>query len=217
MASIDPSLDPIQSAKAANAIRDLSGKFSKTDPPFISFSITNPVTYIRKWWKGVMDGEGVDLKLKIHPFTAVMIILAVGGASFGIGRITIPEPILQYVPILASPAPLASPDPWREAAFVGTVQKQGDYYFLIGSDTQVMKLEAPASVALAKLIGKKILASGKYNPQTMTVLVLAASDLEIISGAVPVPTLMPTAKPSGSATPSADPTNDEKPSTMEWE
>jgi hypothetical protein len=145
-----------------------------------------------------MAGEGVDIKLKIHPMTAVMIILAVGGASFGLGRISIPEPLIQYIPILATPAPtpLPSPDPWREAAFAGVLQRHGESYYLVGNDTQAIQLVVPDNVAIGKLVGKKILASGKYSPAEFTLQVRLASDLELISGSQPVPTVKPTPLPT---------------------
>lgn len=199
MSATDPVIDPVKSAQASNAIRDLSGKFSKVDPPFISFSITNPVTYIRKWWKGVMDGEGVDLKLKIHPFTAVMIVCAIGGVSFGIGRFSVPEPILKYIPILASPLPTASPNPWVDTALTGVLQKQGDQFFLIGNDTQAIKIETPTGVILDSSVGKRILVSGKYNSLTHSLQVASASNIEIVSGLQPLRTPRPTARASTSA------------------
>lgn len=192
--------DPLKSSTAASQARDLAGKFSKIDPPLISFSVTNPVTYLRRFWKGVMASEGVDIRLKIHPMTAVMIILAVGGVSFGIGRISIPEPVIQYLPILATPTPTpfptATPQPLIQAALVGTLQQQGDRFFLIGGDTQAIRLEIPPNVLIVKLIGKKILASGLYDRLRSVLLVEEASDLAIISGSMPVPTSSVTPTPS---------------------
>lgn len=191
--------DPDKSSQASSQARDLTGKFSKLDPPLVSFSITNPVTYLRKWWKGVMAGEGVDIKLKVHPMTAVMIVLAIGGVSFGIGRISIPEPVVQYIPILATPKPtiLPTPNPWKQAAFVGILQKQGERYFLIGTDTQVISLELPTNVLLTKLVGKRILAAGLYDQSANILRVEEASDLEVISGSQPVPTSSPSPSPEG--------------------
>lgn len=200
MSPTDPVIDPIKSTQAANAVRDLSGKFSKLDPPFISFSITNPVTYIRKWWKGVMDGEGVDLKLKIHPFTAVLIILAVGGASFGVGRLAVPEPILKYIPILATPQPSATPNPWVETALTGMLQKQGETFFLLGNETQAIKLEIVQAIELESYIGKRILASGQFNAQSATLKISTASHIAVISGVMPLRTPKPTPIASSSAT-----------------
>ncbi len=199
MSATDPVIDPIKSSQAANAIRDLSGKFSKVDPPFVSFSITNPVTYIRKWWKGVMDGEGVDLKLKIHPMTAVLIVLAVGGASFGIGRLAVPAPILKYIPILATPLPTASPNPWVETALTGILQKQGNQYYLVGTQTQAIRLEVPTGVLLDTSVGKRILASGEFNASTQVLKVSIASNIEVVSGVAPMRTALPSPVASDSA------------------
>jgi hypothetical protein len=198
--------DPDKIAQAYQQARDVSGKFSKLDPPLVSFSVTNPVTYLKRWWKGVMAGEGVDLKLKIHPLTAVMIVLAIGGVSFGIGRISIPPPIIKYIPILATPAPVVvpTPNPWHEAAFWGTLQRQNNQFYLISSDAQAIVLEVPNTVDLAKYVGKKILASGLYNQGTSVLQVSAASDLELISGSQPVATVPPTSVPT--QTPAPTPT-----------
>lgn len=188
--------DPIKAAQSASQPRDLSGKFSKLDPPLVSFSITNPVTYLRKWWNGVMEGEGVDIKLKIHPFTAVLIVCAVGGVSFGVGRISVPEPIAQYLPILATPLPSATPNPWVPAAFVGKLQKQGEVYFLIGSDTRAVTLQLDTKIDLTKYIGKKILASGMYRADSQVLLVQDASDMEVVTGSVPLMTPSVTPMPT---------------------
>lgn len=199
MSATDPVIDPIKSSQATNAIRDLSGKFSKVDPPFVSFSITNPVTYIRKWWKSVMDGEGVDLKLKIHPMTAVLIVLAVGGASFGIGRLVVPAPILKYIPILATPLPTASPNPWVETALNGILQKQGTQYYLVGTQTQAIRLEVPTGVLLDPSVGKRILATGEFNATTQVLKVSIASNIEVVSGIAPMRTALPSPVSSASA------------------
>lgn len=197
--------DPDKTAAAASQARDLTGKFSKFDPPLVSFSITNPVTYLRQWWKGVMAGEGVDIKLKIRPMTAVMIVLAIGGVSFGIGRISIPEPVIHYIPILATPQPtvLPTPNPWKQAAFVGILQKQGERYYLVGTDTQAIVLEPPTNVILTKLVGKRILAVGLYDQSIKVLRVEIASDFEIISGSQPVPTSSPSPSPTHTPLPPA--------------
>lgn len=195
---MENSKDPDKISQAYQQARDVSGKFSKLDPPLVSFSVTNPVTYLKRWWKGVMAGEGVDIKLKIHPLTAVMIVLAIGGVSFGLGRITIPAPIIKYIPILATPVPtiVPTPNPWHDAAFWGTLQRQNNQFYLITSDAQAISLEVPNTVDLSKYIGKKILASGLYDEGTATLQVSVASDLEVISGGLPVSTIPPTPTPT---------------------
>src|SRR5258706_16425706 len=86
---------------------------SYIDPPLFSFSITNPINYLRKWWRRVISREGIDLRLRIHPVTAFVIISMVGGASFGVGRFTVPQPVAQLIPQwILHPNP--TPDPWKE-------------------------------------------------------------------------------------------------------
>lgn len=193
-----PSSDPFKKNQADLQARDLSGKFSKLDPPLVSFSVTNPITYIRKWWKAVMDGEGVDIRLKIHPLTAIAIILAVGGVSFGIGRVSILGQVAKYIPILATPEPTISPtaNPWRQAAFAGTLQKQGEKFYLLGDGAQAIALDVPANVSLEKFVGRQILASGLYDPGALILRVVEASDLELITGSQPLPTSQPTPSPT---------------------
>ncbi len=206
--------DPFKKQQADLQARDLSGKFSKLDPPLVSFSLTNPMTYIRKWWKAVMDGEGVDIRLKIHPLTAIAIILAVGGVSFGIGRVSILSQVAKYIPILATPVPTIepTPNPWREAAFAGLLQQQGDRFYLIGDLSQAFLLEVPDNVNLSKYVGRKILASGSFNSTNQILRVSIASDLELITGNQPIPTLVPTPTPTTLPTPTILPESSPSPS-----
>lgn len=198
--------DPFKKTQADLQPRGLNGKFSKLDPPWVSFSITNPITYIRKWWKAVMDGEGVDLRLKVHPLTAVALALAIGGVSFSIGRISVPSVIARYIPVLATivPTPIPTSNPWREAAFVGSLQEQDGRFYLLGSESQAILLEVPENVSLNKFVGRRILASGYFDPVSLMLRVRAASDLEIITGSSPVPTIIPSLVPSPSASAAAN-------------
>ena len=85
------SVDPIRSTIAKNQTRDSSGKFvSKTDPlkvppisvtttqtgintttppDLVNVKITNPLVYIKYWWKRIMANEGIDLRLRVKPLT----------------------------------------------------------------------------------------------------------------------------------------------------
>lgn len=196
--------DPFKKNQADLQARDLSGKFSKLDPPLVSFSLTNPLTYIRKWWKAVMAGEGVDIRLKIHPLTAVAIVLAVGGVSFGIGRVGLVSKLTKYIPFLAtpSPEPQPTPNPWRQAAFTGSLQKQGDRFYLLGTNSsQAITLDIPNNVNLAGLVGRAVLAAGLYDANTMVLRVAEASDLELITGSQPIPTITPSVSPMPTSKP----------------
>lgn len=192
--------------RAKKQLRDASGKFtskieqttknmvqskSSDYPPMVSLQVTNPVTYLKLWWKKVMSGEGIDVKFRVHPITAIVLALIICGAGFGLGRLTFPadSPIVRYVPKLG-PTPTSSP--WKEEAYTGIVQKTystGKYYLLTNGSIAI-SLNFPANVNPEKLIGKRILAVGKYNKLEDVLYVVDASDLELLpEDANPVPTI----------------------------
>ena len=167
-------------------------------PPLLDIKITNPVTYLKAWWKKIMANEGIDFKLRIHPLTAIALCLLLAGVSFGLGRFSLPadSPIIKYVPQLA-PAP--TPNPWKETAFTGTLRytDSNKKYYLETNSAEVITLDVPVQVNMIKLIGKRIMAIGKYNTQTGVLVVTEASDLEILpTQVVPVPLI-----PAGQTSP----------------
>ncbi len=163
-------------------------------PPLLDIKITNPVTYLKAWYKKIMANEGIDFKLKVHPLTAIALCLLLAGVSFGLGRFSLPadSPIIKYVPQLA-PAP--APDPWKEAAYIGILRytDSGKKFYLETLNSGVITLDVPVQVNMAKLVSKRILAIGKYNTQTEILAVTEVSDLEILPAqAVPVPLISTT-------------------------
>lgn len=175
-----------------------NAKTKVTDPPLLSFQVTNPVTYLKLWWKKIMANEGVDVRLRVRPLTALAMVVILSGGSFVLGRITLPasSPIVKYVPQLA---PSPSPNLWREAAYTGTVRQSGTRYYLTTSESEAITLEAPANVNLDKLLNRRILAVGNYNSMTKVLRVTDAADLEVLPPqAVPVPTTTPSPSPSPS-------------------
>ncbi len=193
-----------RSSKAKKQLRNASGQFvSATDPnsssvrsknnypPMVSVTITNPITYLKLWWKKVMEGEGIDVKLRIHPVTAIVLALIICGAGFGLGRLTFPadSPIVRYVPKLG-PTPTESP--YKSEAYSGVVQKSysNGKYYLLTSGERAISLTFPSNVNPEGLIGKRILAVGRYNTKEDVLLVTDASDLEVLpQTASPVPTV----------------------------
>lgn len=173
---------------------------NKKDPLLVDLKVTNPIVYIKAWWKRVLANEGVDFRFRIRPLTAIALATVMAGTGFGLGRLTVPEPIVKYFPLLA---PSPTPDPWRDTAFSGFLRfsQITEKYYLETVDSEAITLSAPANVALGKLIGKRIFATGKYNQSTGMLVVSEASDLEILPvKAVPVPTTLPTPEPSPSPT-----------------
>ncbi|OGV97379.1 hypothetical protein A2W24_06650 [Microgenomates group bacterium RBG_16_45_19] len=185
-----------------------------TLPPLFSFQLTNPVTYLKAWWKKLVGNEGIKLTLQIKPLTAMTLTLIVSGIGFGLGRLTIPEPLIQYVPMLANPtmAPSPTPSPWRETAFSGKLQVSAAHYYLVTTSAEAITLEVPPNLNLAPLVGRRIMAVGNYNKGTRILVVSDATDLEVLpANPVPIPTLRAEPSPLGGAlktTPTPPPSGD---------
>ncbi len=164
-------------------------------PPLVSFEVSNPVTYLKLWWSRVMNNEGIDFRFRIRPLTAMalMSVFAVGG--FGLGRLSIPGPeqIIKYAPQWA---PTPTPDPWKETAYFGGLQKTGERFYLLTEQAEAISLMVPTNVSLTKYIGKRILAVGKFNRLTGVLQVMEAADLEVLIQSAPVPTAVPSATPT---------------------
>ena len=104
--------DPLRSTIAKNQTRDSSGKFvSKTDPlkvppitvtnetgrinttnppDLLNVKITNPLVYIKYWWKRIMANEGIDLRLRVKPLTVFGVSLIAFSLAFGLGGVVLP-------------------------------------------------------------------------------------------------------------------------------
>lgn len=176
-----------------------------TEPPLVT--VTNPVTYLRRWWQKVMGKEGIDLSFKIHPITAILMVAVTATIGFGAGRISVPEgikiPFFEFG-VMPSTKPLPTEEPiWKETAFSGKLQYSVNTqkYFLLTTSAEAITLEVPENIDLLTLIGKRIMAVGVYNKQTKILKVSDAKDLEILSKTKePIPTIEPTMTPSPTPT-----------------
>lgn len=181
------------------------------DPPLVDVKVTNPITYFKRWWRRMLGGEGVYLKLsfRIKPFTAILIIFAFFTIQLGIDtvRTIIAKTPLRNTPLYNYlPAPSPTPNPWRETAFSGTLQysELEEKFFLITSQGQeAIRLTVPDNIDLTPFVYSDIFALGLYNEFTNTLHVTDASNLEVLPyETYPVPTTEPTILPV--ATPSAE-------------
>lgn len=89
---MDETVDPIRSGIAKKQVRDSSGKFvdkedptklppisvtvnnptsvNTTNPPdLVNLKVTNPLVYIKYWWKRILANEGLDMKVRAKPLT----------------------------------------------------------------------------------------------------------------------------------------------------
>jgi hypothetical protein len=163
-------------------------------------AVSNPAPDLKSWWKRIIGNEGVEVKVKIRPLTTLVIVLILFSGTFSLGAITA---LVHDVPVLSEVLPLPSitplPDPWRDAAYSGTLRKIADgKYYLQTVDAKAINLTIPNNVNLEKYVGKRILASGRYNTDSGVLEVTDATDLEvlpqqaqIVATTAPAPTSTP--------------------------
>lgn len=161
---------------------------STAEPPLVDVKVTNPVTYLRRWWQKVIGNEGMSISVKIHPLTFIAAVVAV----FSIGRYSINIPFLNYSTV-GSPTPTPkSQEAWKETAFVGTLHFStvaNRYFLQVTSSSEALTLQVPPEIDLKSMIGKRIFALGSYNKSTKVLIVVDARDMEILSKTpIPLPT-----------------------------
>jgi len=222
--------DSLRSTIAKNQTRDSSGKFvskgdplkvppisittntdqrvSTTNPPdLVNVKITNPLVYIKYWWKRIMANEGIDLRLRVKPLTVFGVSLIAFSLAFGLGGVVLPVafPGLK-INNLIYPSPTPTPETiWKDTALKGTLTKINTdpiKFYLVTTSTEAVTLEVPVGFNLITLVGKRILAVGTYNSKDKVLEVEDIQDLEVLPAIpVPIPTSAPTPTPSPSPTP----------------
>src|SRR5258705_10736413 len=105
------------------------------EPDLINFKVSNPVTYLRLWWKKVIANEGINIKIK--PLTAIILTIIVVGGVYGGGYLTAMN-ILRKIPIVNQFVPPSSPapNPFRDTAYAGILRKSGEKFYLQTGDGQ---------------------------------------------------------------------------------
>lgn len=139
--STAPEIDLIH-AKETKAYR-------KDDPPLIDLKVTNPVSYLKRWWKRMLANEGISLSLKIKPLTAIMLItsfaLVFGGTGFGVAKVFFPN---------------SSPILKREVLHQGKLIKSGRSFYLVLSNNETYRLEMPREIDGESMINQPVLLRG---------------------------------------------------------
>ena len=182
-----------------------------TDPPLVDLKVTNPITYIKKWWAKVLGNEGMEMKFKVSPLVVLAMTIIVASIAFGVGRFSMvaTAPFIKYDKVedgeRSRTTTPTTGDPWRETAFTGTVQYSntiGRYYLLTTTSSEAINLDVPSNISLGELVGKRIFAAGKYNKTTRTLVVATATDLEILPKK---PSTVPTTTPTPTQTVTTEP------------
>lgn len=180
-------------------------------PPIVDIKVNNPLTFFIRWWKRVISNEGITIKVK--PLTAIILtIIIVGLTTGGYGLAGIlwfvnktplkNTPLIEYIP-----QPNATPNPWRQTAFIGTLRSNArGFAFLTTTEGEGITLQLPSNVNLDPYINRRILATGLYNESTHTMQIPSASDIELLPWyAEAIPTTPPTPIPITTPFPTSQP------------
>jgi hypothetical protein len=228
---MDEVVDPIRSGIAKNQKRDSDGKFvpkedvtklppisvsvnnptsvNTTNPPdLVNLKVTNPLVYIKYWWKRIMANEGIDMRFRMKPLTVFGVALIVFSLAFGLGGVVLPT----FFPwmkinnsIVTNQTPTPQPELLKDTALKGTLTKTNTNppkFYLITTSTEAVTLEIPVGFNLSSLVGKRILAVGTYDSKNKVLEVEDIQDLEVLSTTpVPIPTTTPTPKPTDTPSP----------------
>lgn len=218
-------LDKIKSENAKKQTRGSNGKFvpkveavnippisvttngtqyvSTSNPPdLLNVKITNPLVYIKYWWKRIMANEGLEAKIKVKPITAIAIAVSLFSLAFGLGGVVFPFAFpwlkINNQVVNSSPTPILSE--WKETAIKGTLKKttvEPTKFFLLISSDEAVTLQVPQGINLTTLVGRRILATGNYNQKQKLLIVSDVQDLEVLSTTpIPIPTNSPSPKPT---------------------
>ena len=228
---MEENVDPIRSSIAKNQKRDSDGKFipkedvtklppitittnnptsvNTTNPPdLVNLKVTNPLVYIKYWWKRILANEGLEIKIKVKPLTIFSLALIIFSGVFGLGGVVFPVffPNLKFNnAIIANPTNTPIPEVLKDTALKGTLTKTNTNpvrFYLITTSTVAVTLEIPEGFNLLAFVGKRILAVGTYDSKNKVLEVEDIQDLEVLSTTpVPIPTTTPTPKPTVAPSP----------------
>lgn len=195
------------------SFKKLKPDLREKELPLVDVEVTNPVTYIKSWWKKIIGNEGVEITLRVRPLTTIAVILVVLSISYGVGVVLpIDVPFLKYVSKTeiteSSPTQGEEGENVRQTAFTGVLKYSYNKYYLLTSSSEAITLEVPEEVELKDLIGKRILAIGNYYHDSNTMKVENIENLEIlpdekvvvpVTSPSPSPAVLPTPTPASSS------------------
>ncbi|MFZ3301327.1 MAG: hypothetical protein WA152_01280 [Microgenomates group bacterium] len=233
---MDEVIDPIRSSIAKNQKRDSDGKFvpkedptklppisvtvnnptsvNTTNPPdLVNLKVTNPLVYIKYWWKRILANEGLDMRVRAKPLTVFGLAIILFSGVFGLGGLVFPKffPWMKFNSgIVTTVTQTPQPELLKDTALKGTLTKTNTNpvkFYLITTSTEAVTLEIPVGFNLNTLVGKRILAVGTYDSKNKVLEVEDIQDLEVLSTTpVPIPTTTPTPRPTETPVPTVTPT-----------
>lgn len=204
--------DPTKLPPISVSVNNPTSVNTTTPPDLVNLKVTNPLVYIKYWWKRIMANEGIEVKFKAKPLTVFGVALIGFTLLFGIGGVVLPVffPWMKFNnnQVVSSPTP--QPELLKDTALKGTLTKTNTNppkFYLITTSTEAVTLEIPVGFNLNTLVGKRILAVGTYDSKNKVLEVEDIQDLEVLSTTpVPIPTTTPTPKPTETPIPTVAPT-----------
>ena len=135
------------------------------EPPLVDVKVTNPLTYIKSWWKRIIGNEGIDFRLRVKPLTAIAVSVIILSVTMGIGRFVFPFKIPFFVYTTGEGSATLDEKQYRETAFTGELRHVllTDRYYLTTSSSEAINLTVPENVDLKDFVGRRIFATGKYH------------------------------------------------------
>ena len=179
-----------------------------TNPPdLVNLKVSNPLVYIKYWWKRIMANEGIEMKVKARPVTVFGGAIIAFSLAFGLGGVVFhtffPWVKINNVGVIPTSTPISTPSILKNTALKGILTKSGEnniIFYLITASTEAVTLEIPEGFNLLSFVGKRILAVGSYDSKNNILKVEDIQSLEVLSKTpVPIPTLTP--KPIETPTP----------------
>ncbi len=203
--------DPTKLPPISVTVNNPTSVNTTTPPDLVNLKVTNPLVYIKYWWKRIMANEGIDMRFRMKPLTVFGVALIAFSLAFGLGGVVLPT-FFPWMKINdgqeASATPTSQSEILKDTALKGTLTKTNTNppkFYLITTSTEAVTLEIPVGFNLNSLVGKRILAVGTYDSKNKVLEVEDIQDLEVLSTTpVPIPTTTPTPKPT--ETPSPVPT-----------
>ncbi len=206
--------DPTNLPPISVSVNNPTSVNTTTPPDLVNLKVTNPLVYIKYWWKRIMANEGIDMRFRMKPLTVFGVALIAFSLAFGLGGVVLPTffPWMKINDgVTATATPTSASELVKDTALKGTLTKTNTNpvrFYLITTSTEAVTLEIPVGFNLNSLVGKRILAVGTYDSKNKVLEVEDIQDLEVLSTTqVPIPTTTPTPKPTETPIPTIVPTS----------
>lgn len=155
----------------------------KNEPPLVAVSVTNPVTYLKKWVTKFFKNQDIDIHLKIKPFATIGLILAfsaVGGAGYSLG----------FNAAVSKLFPNSSPILHRPISLSGIIQRSetGSYYLSLPDNSLWTLKPTNNNISLTDYINKSVVVKGNLTSEPNVIEVK-----EVLAFEKPIPVYNPQA------------------------